>query len=205
MGNDTKDTANLPGDIDDNKFLQYYKDLWNERISTEPNGIEFTEDRNFETNAGDIITMDDVNKVLKLLKFGKSAGVDKINSELYKHAPDDFKERILNFLNNVYNNQKIPHDWRNAVVIPLYKKGDKRNPENYRGISILNTCYKIYAKILNFKLQWFSEKFISETQNGFRKGRSCTDPTFCLKLLIEKRRKFNLETHILFIRGASIK
>ena len=40
---------------------------------------------------------------------------------------------------------------------------------------------------------------MTETQNGFRKGRSCTDPTFCLKLLIEKRREFNFETHLLFI------
>ena len=40
---------------------------------------------------------------------------------------------------------------------------------------------------------------MTETQNGFRKGRSCTDPPFCLKLLIEKRREFNLETHLLFI------
>jgi hypothetical protein len=40
---------------------------------------------------------------------------------------------------------------------------------------------------------------MTETQNGFRKGRSCTNPKFCLKLLIEKRREFNLETHLLFI------
>jgi len=40
---------------------------------------------------------------------------------------------------------------------------------------------------------------MTETQNGFRKGLSCTDPTFCLKLLIDKRREFNLETHLLFI------
>jgi hypothetical protein len=39
---------------------------------------------------------------------------------------------------------------------------------------------------------------MTETQNGFRKGQSCTDPTFCLKLLNEKRREFNLETHLLF-------
>ena len=71
--------------------------------------------------------------------------------------------------------------------------------QNYRGISILNTCYKIYSRILNTKLQNYSEIFIAETQNGFRKGRSCTDPKFCLKLLIEKRREFNLQTHLLFI------
>jgi len=49
------------------------------------------------------------------------------------------------------------------------------------------------------KLQNYSTVFMTETQNGFRKGRSCTDATFCLKLLIEKRREFNLETHLLFI------
>jgi len=49
------------------------------------------------------------------------------------------------------------------------------------------------------KLQKFSEVFTTETQNAFRKGRSCTDPTFCLKLLTGKRRKFTLETRLLFI------
>jgi len=49
------------------------------------------------------------------------------------------------------------------------------------------------------KLQNYSETFMTETQNGFPKGRSCTEPKFCLKLLIEKRREFNLETHLLFI------
>jgi len=83
--------------------------------------------------------------------------------------------------------------------MPLFKKGDRREPRNYREISILNTCYKIYSKILNMKLQKYSEIFMTETQEGFRKVRSCTDPTFCLKLLIEKRREFNLKTHLLFI------
>jgi hypothetical protein len=40
---------------------------------------------------------------------------------------------------------------------------------------------------------------MTETQNGFRKGQSFTDPTVCLKLLIEKRREFNFETRLLFI------
>jgi hypothetical protein len=43
-------------------------------------------------------------------------------------------------------------------------------------------------------------RFMTETQSRFRKGPSCTDPTtFCLKLLIEKRREYNSETHLLFI------
>jgi len=136
--------------------------------------------------------------VLKLTKNGKAPGQDNINSELYKYAPVEFKLRLLRFVNNIYRENHIPNEWRNAVITPIFKKGDRREHKNYRGISILNTCNKICSKILNMKLEKYSEVFMTETQNGFRKGRSCTDPTFCFKLLIEKRREFNLETHLLF-------
>ena len=145
------------------------------------------------------ITFDELEKLLKLTKYGKAPGQDNINSELYKYAPVEFKLRLLQLLNIIYRENCIPNEWRNAVITPIFKKGDRREPKNYRGISILNTCYKLYSKILNMKLQKYWEVFMTETQNGFRKGRSGTDPTFCLKLLIEKRREFNLETHVLLI------
>jgi len=109
--------------------------------------------------------------VLKLTKNGKTQGQDNINSELYKYAPKEFKLRLLQFLNNIYRKNRIPNEWRNAVIIPIFKKGDRRESKNYSGISILNACYKIYSKILNMKLQNYSEIFMKETQNGFRKGR----------------------------------
>ena len=137
--------------------------------------------------------------MLKQTKNGKTPGQDNINSELYKYVPEELKLRLLQFLNNTYRENRIPNEWRNAVITPIFKRCDRREPKNYRGVSILNTCYKIYSKILNIKLQNYSEAFMTETQNGFRKGWSCTDPTFCLKLLIEKRGEFNLETHLLFI------
>src|SRR5215510_11928017 len=114
-----------------------------------------------------LITLDELEKVLKLTKNCKIPGQDNINSELYKYAPKDFKLRLLYFLNKIYRQNRIPDEWRNAVITPIFKKGDRREPKNYRGISILNTCYKIYAKILNMKLQKYSEAFLSETQNGF--------------------------------------
>jgi hypothetical protein len=67
-------------------------------------------------------------------------------------------------------------------VVPIFKKGDKKDPQNYRGISLLNACYKIYAKILNGKLKTYAKTFLMEPQNGFRSGHSCIDPIFSLKL-----------------------
>ena len=106
-------------------------------------------------------------KTLKLMENGKSAGEDNINSESYKYGPEVFKLTLLQFLNNIYTSSCIPSEWRNVIVIPLFLKGDRRDRKNYTGISILNTCYKIQNKILNMKLQTYSEQFVMETQNRF--------------------------------------
>ena len=69
-------------------------------------------------------------KALKLTKNGKTPGLDNINSELYKCAPEEFKLRLLQFLNNIYRENCIPGEWRNAVITPIFKKSDKREPKN---------------------------------------------------------------------------
>jgi len=71
------------------------------------------------------ITLDELEKELKLTKNGKTPGQDNINSELYKYAPEEFKLRLLQFLNNIYRENCIPDEWRNAVITPIFKKGDK--------------------------------------------------------------------------------
>ena len=119
------------------------------------------------------ITSDELEKVLKLTKNGKAPGQDNINSQLYKHAPVEFKLRLLQFLNNI---EKIAFQMsREMLLLPPYlRKVTEENPKT-------------------------TEEYVFSIQNEFRKGMSCTDPTFCLKLLIEKRREMNLETHLLFI------
>ena len=69
---------------------------------------------------------------------------------------------------------------------------------NYRGITLLNSGYKIYAKIITQGFKTISEAILLEEQNGFRIGRSCIDNVFTIKQTVEKRREFNLENHIAF-------
>jgi len=194
ISKDVKEAARIQGNIDENVFLQYYEKLWNTTNISE---------LQLEDNSADylhaFITLDELEKVLKLTKYGKSPGQDNINSELHNYAPVEFKLRLLQFLNNIYRENCVLNEWRNAVITPIFKKGDRRETRKCRGIGILNTCFKIYSKILNMKQRYYSEAFMTEAQNGFRKGRLCTDPTFFLKLLIEKRRELNVETHFLFI------
>ncbi|KAJ4426643.1 hypothetical protein ANN_26441 [Periplaneta americana] len=110
-----------------------------------------------------------------------------------------FLQIFLRFLNLIWEGQGFPESWTKSIVIPIHKRGDLKITDNYRGISLLNAGYKIYANILKNKLNKHYDNIISEEQNGFRRGRSCCDGYFALKLLVEKHREFNLETHMAFI------
>ena len=96
-------------------------------------------------------------------------------------------------------NNTGPEEWRTAVVIPIHKKGDRHNPDNCTGISLLNTGYNIYSKIIAKRLTVIAEALLVEEQNGFRKGRSCMDCIFATSQLIEKHREFNIPTYIAFV------
>jgi len=62
-----------------------------------------------------------------------------------------------------------------SVLCPVYKKGDKMDPKNYRGISLLNTSYKILSNLLLNRLKPFIKEIIGEYQAGFMVGKSAID------------------------------
>jgi len=68
------------------------------------------------------------------------------------------------------------------------QEGDRNDPDNYRGICLLNTGYKIYSKIIAKRLTAIAEVLLLDEQNGFRKGRSCMDCIFLDSQIIEKQR-----------------
>jgi hypothetical protein len=135
--------------------------------------------------------MEELETTIQSLKARKCPGSDRINNELYKHAPKSFQHKFLNFLNVCWIYRDIPEEWRIAIVILIHKKGDRKNPDNYRGISLLNKGYKKYSKITAKRLTVNAEVLLSEKQNRFRKGRSCMDCAFSAS--------FNIPTHIAFI------
>jgi hypothetical protein len=63
----------------------------------------------------------------------------------------------------------------------------------------LTAGYKVYTRVIAGRLNPIIDAVIAESQNGFRKERSCTDSVFTLKMPADKRREYNLETHIAFV------
>jgi len=79
----------------------------------------------------------------------------------------------------------IPEKWTKGITSPIYKKGDKKEAKNYRGITLMDTAYKIYASILNEKMKKMAER-MEEGQFGFRAGRGTTDAIFTLNYIVNR-------------------
>jgi hypothetical protein len=88
---------------------------------------------------------------IEMLKRCKSPGIDQIPAELIKARGRTFRSDIHYFINSIWNKEEL-HEWKELIVIPIYKKGDKTDCSNYRGISLLSTTCKILSNILLSRL-----------------------------------------------------
>lgn len=99
----------------------------------------------------------------------------------------------------IWREERIPEEWKDAIITPIHKKGDKTRCNNYRGISLLVTAYKILTNVLLFRFNPYAESCIGDYQAGFRRNRSTTDQLFTLRQIFEKMWEYNLEVHNIFI------
>ena len=88
----------------------------------------------------------------------------------------------------MYNTGEYPRTWGESIIHPIFKKGDANDPQNYRGITLINVLAKIYSQLLLNRLtKWSTEnKTITDNQFGFQKGKSTTDCVFLLHAIISK-------------------
>jgi hypothetical protein len=81
-------------------------------------------------------------------------------------------------VNSVWNKEELPDQWKESIIVPVHKKGDKTDCNNYRGISLLSTSYKILSNILLSRLGPYIDQIIWGHQCGFRRNRSTADQIF---------------------------
>ncbi|GFV23301.1 reverse transcriptase domain-containing protein [Trichonephila clavipes] len=98
-----------------------------------------------------------------------------------------------------YGRQKIPIEWEEGSVCPIFKKGDQLECRNYRGLTLLNTAYKIFSNFLFARLQHYTDKVIGNYQCGFIPQRSTIDQIHTLRHISEKTKEYNIKTFHLFV------
>ena len=140
-----------------------------------------------------------MEEAVKRLKNRKAAGICQITAELLKLGG----KRLITFLHTlivrVWNTEHCPQDWRDAIIVTIFKKNDPTICDNYRGISLLSIPGKVFAMILLNRVSEQMEATVSEYQAGFRTGRSTTDQMFTLHQILTNSYEFDVPTHTCFI------
>jgi hypothetical protein len=102
------------------------------------------------------------------LKSCYSPGTDQILDELMKAGGETLYSEIHRLICFIWNEEELPQQCKESVIVPIYKKGDKNDCNNYRGISLLSTAYKILSNILPASLTPDVNEIIENHQCGFR-------------------------------------
>jgi len=101
------------------------------------------------------------------LKNHKSPGINQIPAELIKAGGRTICCVIHKFIISIWNKEELPEEWKESIIVSVYKKGDKTDCNNYRGISLLPTMYKMLSNILLSRLIPYAEEVIGDHQCGF--------------------------------------
>ena len=117
------------------------------------------------------ISPKEVTEAIHCLKANTAAGPDGIIPEVCKHAGDKIIPFFVHLFNTIFTSGENPEAWTEAIIQRLHKKGSIHDPDNSRGISLLNVCSKLYSHNINKRLsRWVEDNdVLGDIQAGFRK------------------------------------
>jgi hypothetical protein len=121
------------------------------------------------------ISEKDVVAYINKLKVTKSPGPDGIYPVVLKELNNVLAGTLVKLFNNSLKHGEVPEDFKLANITPIFKKGDKRLPSNFRPISLTSVVGKILESIIRDEIIKHLDKYslIMDSQHGFRRNRSC--------------------------------
>jgi len=196
-------------DVTLDEFRTYFSNLGKDDVNCKNERAEtFCRDHDFNKNTSDNygeldtpITLSELLLAVKSLKSGKAYGSDSILNEYIIESIDILGSHLCDIFNTILTTGYFPDKWTEGVIIPIHKKGDKSNPSNYRGITLVSCLSKLFTTIINKRVEDFCNKnnTVSDSQFGFRKGKSTVDAIFILQSLVQNYLNNNKRLYVIFV------
>ena len=93
-------------------------------------------------------TVEEVEEAVQKLKNYKAPETDNIPAELFRYGGNELVKHLHIIIKDIWQKEKMPTEWKLSIICPMHKKGDIMECSNYRGVSLLNTAYKILSNIV---------------------------------------------------------
>ena len=140
-----------------------------------------------ESNNTPDLLREEVEEAIRNMKAWKSPGCDNVTADKMQAAGKAGVDALFKLCEKVWRMERIPTDWSRAIIVPIFEKKDTTVFDNYRGISLM-LCHaeKLFASIILQRIREKTDKILTESQAGFRRGRSTIDQLFSLRRLAEK-------------------
>ena len=151
-------------------------------------------DLNISTNP---FLLTDLREANALIKKGKVHREYGIAPEVLKRC--DLDEIVLDFCNKALVDKIVLEQWRISNIIPVPKKGDLTDTNNYRGISLMSLVAQVLNRMILYRIKSEIEKVLRDNQNGFQEGHSMNSHILTLQRILEGMRAKQLLAVIIFI------
>jgi hypothetical protein len=122
------------------------------------------------------ITEKMVREKIRKLKPDSAAGPDEIGPRILKELEAVLTTPLVEIFRKSVSTGEVPDEWKKANVTPIFKKGTKKDPGNYRPVSLTSVCCKMLESILRDALMdhLTCNNLLKASQHGFMPGKSCT-------------------------------
>lgn len=129
-----------------------------------------------------------MRRVIGKLKERKAIGRDGVPNEIWKYGGEGMVEWVWRICGRVWRGEGWP-EWKEGIIIPIVKKGNGEVVEEYRGVTLMSSFYKIYVSILAERLgiEVEEKRILVENQVGFRKGRGTLDAIYVMNYLVNRQ------------------
>ena len=155
-------------------------------------------DRELEEDAPELLRQE-IEDAISHLKKGKAPGIDMISAEEITAAGEEGVDALFSLCRKIWRQEEFPEDWKRSIILPIHKKKDKLQCDNYRGISLLCHSQKLMASVILQRIKARTEEILTEEQAGFRPGRSTIDQLFSLRLLTQYYFEHGKDLYICFV------
>ena len=125
------------------RWSEHFQKLLNVPGDIDRKALDNIPQRINKTNLDEIPTMDEMARAIAGLKDGKAPGGNEIPAEVWKHGGDNLFSILHQLITNAWEVGSVPQAWKDARIVTIYKKGDRTDCGNYRGISLLSIPGKI--------------------------------------------------------------